>query len=97
MGHPVPNFKLTYEDSENIKADCVSRAVFNLHQIKCQTFFFWNTQHSSSTMCDSERAVCGGIPNNQMPIFYHMAGTCINEETSHITQNQPALSSTGGI
>ena len=26
-----PNFKLTYEDSENIKADCVSTVDFNLH------------------------------------------------------------------
>ena len=34
LGCFIPNFKLTYEHSENIKADCVSVVVFNLHQIK---------------------------------------------------------------
>ena len=33
----VPNFKLKYGDSENMKAGCVSTVVFNLHQIK----HFW--------------------------------------------------------
>ena len=28
-----------YEDSENIKAGCVSTVVFNLHQIKRRAFF----------------------------------------------------------
>ena len=27
----IPNFKMKYEDSENIKADCVSTVVVNLH------------------------------------------------------------------
>ena len=35
----VPNFKLTYEDSQSIKADSVNRVVFNLRQIKHQAFF----------------------------------------------------------
>ena len=38
----TPNFKLKYEDSENMKADCLSTVVFNLHQIKrraCVSFF----------------------------------------------------------
>ena len=35
----IPNFKLTYEDSENIKVDRVDTAVFNLHQIKRRAFF----------------------------------------------------------
>ena len=35
----VPNFKLKYEDSENIKADRVSIVVFKLRQIKSQAFF----------------------------------------------------------
>ena len=35
----IPIFKLAYEDSENIKADCVSTVVFNLHQIKRRAFF----------------------------------------------------------
>ena len=36
----IPNFKLKYEDSENIKADHVNTVVFNLHQIKRRAFFF---------------------------------------------------------
>ena len=35
----IPNFKLRYEDSENIKTDRVSTVVFNLHQIKRRAFF----------------------------------------------------------
>ena len=37
----TPNFKLKYDDSENIKADRVDTIVFNLHQIKHQVLFFW--------------------------------------------------------
>ena len=29
----LPYFKLKYENSENIKADCVNTVVFNLHQM----------------------------------------------------------------
>ena len=36
----IPNLKLKYEDSENIKADSVGTVVFNLHQIKRLAFFF---------------------------------------------------------
>ena len=35
----IPNFKLKYEDSENIKPALVSTVVFSLHQIKRSTFF----------------------------------------------------------
>ena len=35
----IPNFKLKYEDSENIKADRVSTVVFNLRQIKRWALF----------------------------------------------------------
>ena len=35
----IPNFKLKYEDSENINADCLSTVVFNLHQIKPRAYF----------------------------------------------------------
>ena len=38
LGCVVPNFKLKYEDSANIKADHVNTVVFNLHQIKCRAF-----------------------------------------------------------
>ena len=34
------NFKLQYEDSENIKPDCADTVLFKLHQIK-QRNFFW--------------------------------------------------------
>ena len=34
----IRNFKLRYEDSENIKTDRVSIVVFNLHQIKRWAF-----------------------------------------------------------
>ena len=36
----IPNFKLKYEDSENIKADRISTVVSSLHQIKRRAFFF---------------------------------------------------------
>ena len=36
----ILNFKLKYEDSQNIKADSVIGVVFNLHQIKRGVFFF---------------------------------------------------------
>ena len=36
----IPNFKLKYEDPENIKANSVSTVVLNLHQIKRLTIFF---------------------------------------------------------
>ena len=35
----IPSFKLKHEDLENIKTDCVSTVVFNLHQIKRRAFF----------------------------------------------------------
>ena len=35
----IPNFKLKYEDSENIKADRVNTMAFNLYQIKLRAFF----------------------------------------------------------
>ena len=35
----IPNFKLKYDDSENIKEDRVSTVVFNLRQIKRWAFF----------------------------------------------------------
>ena len=35
----MSNFKIKYEDSENIKADRVNTVVFNLHQIKRWALF----------------------------------------------------------
>ena len=40
----MPNFKLKYENSENIRADCVNTVVFNLHEIKRRAFF-WDTRY----------------------------------------------------
>ena len=40
----IPNFKLKYEDAENIKEDCINTVVFKLHQIKRRAFF-WSTQY----------------------------------------------------
>ena len=37
----TPNFKLKYEDSQNVKADGVNTVVFNLHQIKHRTCVFF--------------------------------------------------------
>ena len=35
----IPNFKLRYEDLENVELDCVSAVIFNLHQIKRRSVF----------------------------------------------------------
>ena len=35
----IPNFKLKYENLDNIKAGCVNTVVFNLHHIKRRAFF----------------------------------------------------------
>ena len=37
----IPNFKLKYEESENIKADRVSTVVFNLNQTSDMRSFFF--------------------------------------------------------
>ena len=39
----IPNFKLKYENSENIKTDFVDTVIFNLRQIK-ERNILWNTQ-----------------------------------------------------
>ena len=38
----IPNFKLKYDDLENIRTDCVQTVLLNLLQIKQ---FFWDTQY----------------------------------------------------
>ena len=40
----IPNFKLKYEDLENIKADRVSTVVFNLLKIK-RGRLFWDSRY----------------------------------------------------
>ena len=35
----IPNFKMKYENSENMNTDRVNTVVFNLHQIKRLAFF----------------------------------------------------------
>ena len=39
----MPNFKLMYEDSENIKADQVNTVVFNLHQSNQTSSVYFGT------------------------------------------------------
>ena len=34
----IRNSQLNYEDSDNIKADCVNTVIFNSHQIKLRAF-----------------------------------------------------------
>ena len=40
-----PNFKLKYENSENIKADHLNTVIFNLRQTKCRAFYFSDTRY----------------------------------------------------
>ena len=35
----IPNFKLKYKNSENIKSDLLNKVIFNLHQVKRWVFF----------------------------------------------------------
>ena len=42
----TPNFKLKYEEVENVKSDRVNTVVFNLRRIKRRAFF-WNTRYMS--------------------------------------------------
>ena len=46
----VSNFKLKYEDSENVKADRVNTVVFNLHQIK-RCVCFLDTRYTNLELC----------------------------------------------
>ena len=46
----IPNFKLTYEDSQNIKADSVNRVVFN--GIPGTLFSGYNIQVLIDIKCD---------------------------------------------
>ena len=41
----IPNFKLKYGNSENIKAHCVNTVVFKQHQIKCRALFLGHPVH----------------------------------------------------
>ena len=50
----IPKFKLEYDDLENIKADRVNAAVFNLHQIK-RLKFFWTPGSCSGSMISTLR------------------------------------------
>ena len=55
----ISNFKLKYENSQNVKTDCVNTVVFNLRKIK-QRNFFWDTQYYFNCLC-SLAVVLGGI------------------------------------
>ena len=53
----IPNFKLKYKDSENIKADRVSTVVFNLHQIKRRVLLFFFLVHTVQLKNSEEKYV----------------------------------------
>ena len=36
----IQNFKLKYEDSENVKADCINTVVSNSHQTNRRAFYW---------------------------------------------------------
>ena len=68
----LPNSELKYENSENIKADCVNAIVFNLHHIKCRANFFWDTQYISVHIrFDLERYLLKSQITNQEKNYYH--------------------------
>ena len=46
----IPEFKLEYNDLENIKADLVNAVVFNLHQIKRLKFFLGHPVFSGARL-----------------------------------------------
>ena len=54
----IPNFKLKYEDSENIKLDLVNTVIFNLHQVKRWASFFWDARYNEVVMVDEALQSC---------------------------------------
>ena len=53
----IPNFKLKYEHSENIKADPVSTVVCNLHQIKRRACFLEHPVCTENTEAQKKAVV----------------------------------------
>ena len=43
----IPNFKMKYEDSENVKIGRVNTVVLNLHKIKQRSF--WDTEFEAES------------------------------------------------
>ena len=57
----TPNFKLKYEDSENLKVDHVDTIVFSLHQIKHWAFLFWDTWYKKAKKSERGNIVLKGL------------------------------------
>ena len=74
----ITNFKLKYKDSENIKADRVSRVIFNLHQIRRQAFF--GTFSSTCTY--------GEVKD---PLKFYQGKDCIEVFCKHIEEEAKRL------
>ena len=53
----IPQFKLEYDDVENIKTDRVNVVVFNLHKIKRLKFFLW----TPGTLRNTKLKMAAGI------------------------------------
>ena len=64
----IPNRKLKYENSDNIKADCVKTVVLNLGQIKQITF--WDTWYTSWFTCQIPKSDCLTHVIESRNVFY---------------------------
>ena len=65
----VPNFKLQYDNLENIKTDRANTVIFNLHQIKQSKFFFWDNRYLGNGSDEISRKVQSTEPQSYFPLF----------------------------
>ena len=65
----IPNFKLKYEDSENMKIDRVNTVVFNLHQLKQRNFF--GTPGKHNVRCRTTHAFGGQVNCFHVTLVYN--------------------------
>ena len=70
----IPNFKLKYEDSENVKADPVNTVLFNLHQNKRQAFS-WDIRYVGYMILDT-----GCLHNVAGKIWVDCLLECLSDE-----------------
>ena len=63
----LPNFKLNYEDTENINADRVNTVILNLHQFKRWAFFLGHPvsfQNRQNQNCQKYSLACAFVRDN---------------------------------
>ena len=60
----IPNSRLKYDESDNIKTDRVNTVVFNLHQIKHQAFFIGTP--GSHKKLDGTMSLADGITKRRI-------------------------------